>query len=294
MPPAPRRRLICDKWPRSKPPLPEGWTACKWHVGGDIKGYDEWVFTHHQYGETKNQDALKRTHEEWLAELWARHGWGNETRRSLDRLPLLIIQDYLEQKKLAEVPPAAVAGSTSRAASSPSEASDDVEIVGSRTREERDAEGRKRAIDLDDEEGSSNKRAKIDGLETRMATARSLLDDAVDADYRERIKPAVDAYLADKIDEAELKRRKAEARETSSCASARLTILNGAYDAYLKAVEKRETWQKQLKKMLAPHEHAEDNAKQLLEAELRGIENNVARPRGESSREPPGGSSSNA
>ena len=72
-----------------------------------------------------------------------------------------------------------------------------------------------------------------------LATARSLAD-AVDADYRDLIKPAVDAYLADKIDEAELKRRKAEARGTSPVP----VPDHDSYDAYLKAVEKRETWQK--------------------------------------------------
>ena len=52
-------------------------------------------------------------------------------------------------------------------------AADDVEITGARTREERDAEGRKRAIDLESNE--ERKRAKT-ALEERVAKARSVCD----------------------------------------------------------------------------------------------------------------------
>ena len=112
----------------------------------------------------------------------------------------------------------------------------EVAVVGERTREQRDAEGRKGAIDLDGET-PPRKRSKA-GLETRVVKARSLCQAAVDARVQELLKPVFEEYTKDKIDEAELKRRKAAAREEAAAGHAPLTKLDQAfadYDAAMKA-----------------------------------------------------------
>ena len=53
MPPAPRRRLICANGTPAR--RLDSMQVARWRR---LKGYDEWVFTHRQYGETKNQEAL--------------------------------------------------------------------------------------------------------------------------------------------------------------------------------------------------------------------------------------------
>ena len=67
-------------------------------------------------------------------------------------------------------------------------ADDEVAVTGERTFAQRDAEGRKRAIDLDAE--TPRKRSKV-GLETRVAKARSVCQEAVDARACELLKSAM-------------------------------------------------------------------------------------------------------
>ena len=71
-------------------------------------------------------------------------------------------------------------------------------------------EGRKRAIDV--ESASERKRVKT-ALETRVVKARSLCDAAITAAYKELIRASFDEYAEDKIDSAELDRRKKAAWE---------------------------------------------------------------------------------
>ena len=120
-------------------------------------------------------------------------------------------------------------------------AEDDVHFTGERTREERDAEGRKRAIDLDDGDDAppgkrrSQPSAAADGggaaggtdgpvrggadeeaLSVRVAVARSRLSAAMEAAYRVLLRPHLDAFAADEIDADELVRRKAAMRQAAA------------------------------------------------------------------------------
>ena len=107
--------------------------------------------------------------------------------------------------------------STSAAASAPSSAStatddDGVEVTGERTREQRDAEGRKRAIDLNLLDANKRPRTASTELQTQVAKARSVCTGEVQKRVEELIRPAVADFVVDKIDEVELVRRKAVAR----------------------------------------------------------------------------------
>ena len=86
-------------------------------------------------------------------------------------------------------------------------AGDQVVVVGERTWAQRDAEGRKRAIDLDHETPRKRGRAAAVALEERVVGARSVCTAAVDMRVRELIKPAFEQWVAEKIEEAALKQR---------------------------------------------------------------------------------------
>jgi len=143
---------------------------------------------------------------------------------------------------------------------------DEVAVVGERTREQRDAEGRKRAIDLDAE--TPRKRSKV-GLETRVAKARSLCQEAVDARVHELLKPAVQEYAKGKIDGAELDTRREAARQQAAAGHAPLTKLDQAFADYNAAVAAR-----------VKAEAAEDAAGAKLEAALAELERGQAGPSG--------------
>ena len=112
----------------------------------------------------------------------------------------------------------------------------DVTITGARTREERDAAGRKRAIDVESEQ--VRKQAKT-ALETHVAEARSTCDAAIAVRVEALIQTAFKEYAADKIDEDELKRRKKAAREQAVAEDAPLTTLDKAYGVYVAATAAR-------------------------------------------------------
>ena len=83
---------------------------------------------------------------------------------------------------------------------------------------QRDAAGRKRAIDLDDDAVTTppqRVRAADDDadLTTRVAKAHSLMQPQVDAAYRALLQPHFSAYAAEEIDAAELDQRKQRAHE---------------------------------------------------------------------------------
>ena len=96
--------------------------------------------------------------------------------------------------------------------------------VGERTRDQKDAEERKRAIDLT--EGTMDtprKRIRADDVETRVAKARSLCASEVDARAHELMEDAVREFIAKKIDGASLsagERPRASKRRTSTSRSA--------------------------------------------------------------------------
>ena len=156
--------------------------------------------------------------------------------------------------------------------------SEDVQCVGERTREQRDAEGRKRAIDLNSE--SERKRAKL-AIETRVAKARSLCDAAINTKYMQLIRPSLDEYAHDKIDEAELARRKRAAREQAAAEHPPLASLDGVYRVYVAKAAARVA----AEKALAAAEADEDEAMAAVEAALLSIEGQAAGPSGAAKRE---------
>ena len=132
---------------------------------------------------------------------------------------------------------------------------EEVAVVGERTFAQRDAECRKRAIDLEAETPRKRGRGASGALEERVVSARSVCTAAVDKRARELAQPAWDEYMADQIDEATLKQRKAEAREKATAEHAQLTELERASAEYTEAVSAR-----------TKAEAAEDAAEAKLEA----------------------------
>ena len=98
---------------------------------------------------------------------------------------------------------------------------DEVTIVGVSTPAERDAEKRKHAFDVELFEPKRSKTPSVE-LETIVATRRSVLTPAVDKKVMELMKPHFEMFVANKIDETELKTRKAAARATAEVEDARL------------------------------------------------------------------------
>ena len=145
---------------------------------------------------------------------------------------------------------------------------DEVTVVGERTFAQRDAEGRKRTIDLNNETPRKRGRAAAGALEERVVGARSVCTAAVDKRVRELVQPALDEYVADQIDEATLKQRKAAAREKATAEHAPLTELERASAEYTQAVSART----KAEAALSTSEAAEDDAEANLETVLRGLE----------------------
>jgi len=138
---------------------------------------------------------------------------------------------------------------------------EEVAVVGERTFAQRDAECRKRAIDLETETPRKRGRGASVALEERVVSARSVFTAAVDTRAWELAQPALQEYMAEKIDEATLKQRKAAAREKATAEHAQLTELERASAEYAEAVSAR-----------TKAEAAEDTAEAKLEAVLRGLE----------------------
>merc|ERR1740136_347124 len=145
---------------------------------------------------------------------------------------------------------------------------DEVAVVGERSFAQRDAECRKRAIDLDTETPRKRGRAAAGAMEERIIGARSVCTATVDARVRELTQPAFEQWMADQIDAAELDRRKAEARAKATAEHAPLTELESASSGYMEAVSART----KAEVALANTEAAEDAAEAKLEAVLRALE----------------------
>ena len=114
----------------------------------------------------------------------------------------------------------------------------EVTVVGQSTREERDAEGRKHALDLNLFE-AKRPRTESSELQVGVARARSMCAEAVEAKTRTLLKDDFEAFVGDKIDAATLESRKAAARLEAEKGHPRLAKLNAAYDAYTSAVATR-------------------------------------------------------
>ena len=147
---------------------------------------------------------------------------------------------------------------------------EEVAIVGERTFAQRDAECRKRAVDLE-AEAPRNKRGRgaAGALEERVVSARSVCTVAVDKRARELALSAFDEYTTDQIDETTFKQRKAAAREKATAEHVPLTELERASAEYTEAVSAR-----------TKAEAAEDAAEAKLEAVLRELERGQPGPSG--------------
>ena len=119
-------------------------------------------------------------------------------------------------------------------------APNDVQETGGRTREEKDAQLRKRAVDLEYDTPRKRSRTQSAQLEERVAKARSSTNVAIKRRMKELAATATDEYLEDRIDEAELKRRKEAARAQATADHQQRTALDQAYDEYTAAGEARE------------------------------------------------------
>jgi len=146
---------------------------------------------------------------------------------------------------------------------------DEVAVVGERTFAQRDAECRKRAVDLE-AEAPRNKRGRgaAGALEERVVSARSVCTVAVDKRARELALSAFDEYMTDQIDETTFKQRKAAAREKATAEHVPLTELERASAEYTEAVSART----KVEAALAALEAAEDAAEARLEAVMLGLE----------------------
>ena len=153
---------------------------------------------------------------------------------------------------------------------------EEVAVVDERTVAQRDAECRKRAIDLEAETPRKRGRGASGALEERVVSARSVCTAAVDKRARELALSAFDEYMADQIDEATFKQRKAAAREKATAEHAPLTELERASAEYTEAVSART----KAEAALATSEAAEDAAEAKLEAVLRGLERGQPGPSG--------------
>ena len=132
-----------------------------------------------------------------------------------------------------------------------------------RSWKEKDQAARKRAINLaeDPDEPALRKRARQQQMETRVAEERSLIDADIDARYRTLVKPAMELFVTDAIDEVELVRRKKEARAKVAAENDDLAELNAKFEAHSSAVRAR-----------AAAEEAEEAAEAELNAVLQHLQ----------------------
>ena len=145
---------------------------------------------------------------------------------------------------------------------------EEVTVVGERSFAQRDAECRKRAIDLDTESPRKRGRAVAAALEERVVSARSVCTAAVDKRVRELTMPAIEQWNAGQIDGAELDRRRDEAWLKAMAEHASLTALDCASFDYKEAVSART----KAEAALSAAEAAEDAAEAQLEELLRALE----------------------
>jgi hypothetical protein len=142
----------------------------------------------------------------------------------------------------------------------------EVAVVG--TFAQRDAEGRKRAIDLDAESPRKRGGTVSAAMQGRVVGARSVCTAAVDKRVRELTSLAIEQWNAGQIDGAKLDRRRDEAHVKPTAEHASLIELDRASFVYREAVSART----KAEAALSASEVAEDAAEAKLEAVLRALE----------------------
>ena len=113
-------------------------------------------------------------------------------------------------------------------------------------------------------------------MKERVIKGRIVAQAVVDQRAAAIAQPDFDQYMADQIDEATLKQRKAEARQKATAEHAPLTELERASAEYTEAVSART----KAEAALATSEAAEDAAEAKLEAVLRELERGQPGPSG--------------
>ena len=159
-------------------------------------------------------------------------------------------------------------------AASSSAAADDVSIVSVVTPEQRNAAGKRNAIDLDSVSSMRrpNKMPKTE-LQATVAKARKTIETAAEKRMDELALSAMKEFMADKIDEVELKRRKAEAREAAETEKEKLEELDELFGNYkglvqdrVKVEEKFEKTLEKAEKEIAKYHELEDKAEEMVQA----------------------------
>ena len=143
---------------------------------------------------------------------------------------------------------------------------DEVTVVATSTPEARNAEKRKHAIDLELFEPKRARTPSVE-LETSVAKRRSTLTPDVDKKVVALVQPAIEEWVANKIDAAELERRKAEARKAAEAEDARLSALDAAHAKCTAAVAARVAHEEAGEKLRAAEDAAEAELRKLLPAE---------------------------
>lgn len=146
-----------------------------------------------------------------------------------------------------------------------SNSEEEVTVVSTTTPATRDAEARKRAIDLDLLD-SVSKRPKVASveLETRVAKARSLCSSAVNERVESLIQPALKDFVARKIDLATFGQRQESAREKAETEIAPLSTLNAEFDQYTAALAARVAAQENLDHAIATEDAIEAKLQETL------------------------------
>ena len=119
-------------------------------------------------------------------------------------------------------------------------APNEVQETGERSRAEKDAELRKRAVDLEYDTPRKRSRTQASQLEERVAKARSSTNSAIKRRMKELAAADYDEFMEDKIDAAEFDRRKEAARAQATADHQQRTALDQAFDKYTAAGEARE------------------------------------------------------
>ena len=146
------------------------------------------------------------------------------------------------------------------------EISGEVTVTRVRTREERDAAGRKHAIDLNLLD-SKRPRTVSHNAVAQVAKARSVCAEAVDKRVLEIIQPAVEQYVKNEIDATALDQRKVAARAAAEAEHAPLSKLDRCFAAYTEALAARVKAEDAVEKATA----SEDAAKAELATAVRAL-----------------------
>jgi len=151
--------------------------------------------------------------------------------------------------------------------SNPATAPDDaVTVTRVRTREERDLEGRRHAIDINLFD-PKRRRTVACAVETRVAKARSACTESIDKRVIELLQPAVEQFVKGEIDSAELAQRKEAARREAEAEHAPLSQLDKCFEKYTAAIAARV----QAEDAVLQATETEDTALAELDAAVRAL-----------------------